>query len=83
VLDLDGPEAMAELERAREGRALLRGPMVKTARGFHFLVAPTGRNRAGVLAGIDIRGVGGYIVAPPSVHPSGYRYEWAPTPWRL
>jgi len=36
------------------------------------------RNRAGLAQGIDLRGDGGYVVAPPSVHPSGQRYAWMP-----
>lgn len=30
----------------------------------------------GLPPGIDIKGVGGYIVLPPSIHPSGYPYRW-------
>lgn len=30
----------------------------------------------GVWPGIDVRGVGGYIVVPPSIHPSGNPYIW-------
>ena len=33
-------------------------------------------NGVEVLEGIDLRGAGGYVVAPPSVHPNGSRYEW-------
>ena len=33
-------------------------------------------NRVGMRPGIDIRASGGYIVAPPSLHRSGWRYEW-------
>lgn len=50
--------------------------------GKHLLFkAPAGieiKNSAGKLApGIDVRGAGGYIVLPPSIHPSGRAYEWA------
>jgi hypothetical protein len=46
--------------------------------GSHYLFRPTGQgNRAGFVRGCDWRGTGGYIVAPPSIHPSGGRYEWA------
>lgn len=35
------------------------------------------RNSASkVLSGVDVRGVGGFVVAPPSSHESGNPYEW-------
>lgn len=35
------------------------------------------RNSAGAIGpGIDVRGNGGYVVAPPSLHVSGQRYQW-------
>jgi hypothetical protein len=34
------------------------------------------RNRAGFLPGLDIRGQGGYVVLPPSIHPDGGPYAW-------
>src|SRR5712692_5206036 len=51
--------------------------------GSHWLFAHPGqgvviRNATslGGLPGLDVRGDGGYIVAPPSWHPNGRRYEW-------
>lgn len=50
--------------------------------GLHLVyAAPPGpplRNSAGKLGtGIDTRGDGGYIIVPPSIHPSGQAYAWA------
>lgn len=33
-------------------------------------------NRVRIFDGVDIRGDGGFVVLPPTVHPSGNRYEW-------
>lgn len=53
---------------------------VKTGRGgahlyYHYTGTDIG-NRAGVLDGVDVRGEGGYVIAPPSLHPNGTEYCW-------
>jgi|tagenome__1003787_1003787.scaffolds.fasta_scaffold20942135_3 hypothetical protein len=78
VVDLDGPEAVKEISAARGNGDRLRGPCVRTPRGCHLYVQPTGLgNRARILPGVDYRGVGGYVVAPPSINERGQRYQWA------
>ena len=47
--------------------------------GRHLYFAHPGglvRNKVGLAPGVDLRGDGGYVVAPPSLHPSGLRYAW-------
>jgi hypothetical protein len=34
------------------------------------------QNRTALGPGLDVRGDGGYVVAPPSVHESGRQYQW-------
>jgi len=60
VVDLDSEAAVDALESARAGRERINGPVVATAKGFHYFVLPTALgNRTGVLPGIDFRGTGG------------------------
>jgi len=78
-IDLDGEAELRRLET--EHGALPATVEVTTARGRHLYFrmpnAPV-RNSAGKLAPhIDVRGDGGYTLAPPSTHPGGRRYSWS------
>jgi hypothetical protein len=90
VLDLDTKggdmgnmiSAVAGLTDAKEFSA----PLVQTGGGglhFYFATETEVRNkdsRGTGVRGVDVRGDGGYVVAPPSLHPSGERYKWVDWP---
>lgn len=83
VLDIDGEagdRALGVVAQAAGDRQMRTdGPMTATGKGWHLFFRPTGEgNRAGLVPQVDWRGNGGYIVAPPSVHASGRRYQWLP-----
>lgn len=86
VLDVDinhsagkyGDETLAELEAQH-------GPLPETwmcltgGGGVHYYFAcddPALTVGTGFAPGLDYRGAGGYVVAPPSLHESGREYEW-------
>ena len=48
---------------------------VKTGRGLHLYVKLPHAEQNRKLKGIDIKAAGGYVLAPPSVHPSGAKYQ--------
>lgn len=53
--------------------------LCNTGRGgkhYYFISDEPVANRVGVIPGVDIRGDGGYVVAPPSIHPNGTPYTW-------
>lgn len=54
-------------------------PVARTPRGgwhLYFVFYPGLTIGAGVMPGVDFRGEGGYIVAPPSVNGTGRAYAW-------
>lgn len=82
VVDIDtrhgGPASVAEAE-SRHGPLAATLEAATGGGGRHLYYAHPGTptaNRVGMLPGIDLRGDGGCVVAPPSVHPNGRRYAW-------
>ena len=83
VVDVDprhgGDQAFADLQ-ARYGR-LPQAPTVRTGGGgVHIYLCANDRrlsNSVGALgSGIDVRGEGGYVIAPPSRHANSNLYSW-------
>lgn len=81
VVDVDarhgGLDSLRELERAHGALP----PTVEATTGgggrhLYFGADAGLHNRVGLRPGIDLRGEGGCVVAPPSIHPSGRRYAW-------
>jgi hypothetical protein len=80
VLDVDGPTGAHAIQTlATEHGLHSSGPLVRTGGdGWHYYLTPTGLGNVQPqdLAHVDWRGRGGYVVAPPSRHASGYAYQW-------
>lgn len=76
---LDGYHTLQDWER-KNGEFPESWRAITGRGGYHlYFKAPLGyevRNRAGIIEGVDVRGEGGYVVAPPSIHSNGHRYEW-------
>jgi hypothetical protein len=76
VIDIDGPAA----ETAAQQMGLLVEPTltVITARGWHLYFRHSGGQIGNRKIGLlDVRADRGYVLLPPSVHPSGHTYQWA------
>lgn len=77
----DGADTITALQR-RFGRLPATVKQYTGGLGWQWFFKPDVRVKNGVkvLPGLDTRAAGGYVVAPPSVHPSGRRYRWLADP---
>lgn len=77
VIDFDSIEAY---DKFRNDYPDIETPTVKSGKGYHLYLKhkPGTKNTQNneKIKGIDIRGEGGYIIAPPSIHISGNVYRW-------
>lgn len=81
VLDIDGPTGKGTLAKLEAQHGLLPPtPTVQTANGLHYYFKTQDgqeiRNKQSFQPGLDIRGDGGYVIGPPSIHPTGHEYAW-------
>lgn len=84
VIDIDNVEAYQ-----KSGVVFPETPTVSTGKGFHLyfkhpgILIPNGVQT--VRDWFDVRGDGGYVVAPPSIHPNGNKYKWVDnqSPWDI
>lgn len=79
--DVDGMQTLREWER-EHGELPETVTAITGSGGYHMLYTADVevRNSANAELSTDIRGEGGYFVAPPSVHPNGDSYEWENPP---
>jgi hypothetical protein len=83
VVDID-PRNGADLSvfwREAELDAVRLGTVITGTDGrhlyFRYPADGTVASRSHFVQGIDLKADGGYVVAPPSVHPNGVLYVWA------
>jgi hypothetical protein len=82
AVDIDGVDGELGLRRLEAEHGELPATVeVITGKGRHCYFRMPGvqvRNSASKVADhVDVRGDGGYVLVPPSLHPSGRRYTWS------
>lgn len=77
VVDIDGPypEDWPEMPVTWTAKT-------KKGRHYYFYLPPdmAFKNATRITENVDIRANGGYVVAPPSIHPDGGQYTWEHSP---
>jgi bifunctional DNA primase/polymerase-like protein/primase-like protein len=82
VLDFDNGDVWAKFFSLFPD-VIERTKVAATGKGYHVYVKlpePIAKGYAlgkdGKRLGLDLQGEGSYVVAPPSIHPDGARYQW-------
>lgn len=85
VIDIDidenkgvyGDESLKEWE-AEHGELPETWRAITGRGGYHYYYRSdeTIKNATGIYPGVDVRGEGGYVIAPPSIHSNGNSYQW-------
>lgn len=95
VIDFDSKEVagefLGELYEANSElyEKFINTWVVETGKGYHYYFRVRDpnlklfNNRIGIRPGIDIRAEGGFVVCPPSPHPSGKVYKYINKPERI
>ena len=82
VVDIDGVDAEGALQKLELELGEFRPTVeVITARGRHVYFkmpkSPVPNSVGKIAVGVDVRGDGGYVLVPRSIHPSGRAYAWS------
>ena len=86
VIDFDKEELFQEFIKKLQGKPSLAVALddtwiVKTGKGYHIYIKLgdpklVPRTKPRLREGLDIKAEGGYVVAPPSIHPNGKQYTF-------
>jgi len=84
VIDIDVPKGPPSYTEMLDRNIIpdIHGQVATSSGGLHLYIPPTGAgNKASMAPGIDYRGIGGYVVAPPStLGPRGRAWSWITKP---
>jgi len=81
VVDCDTEEKYFEVKQIIEEKLGLDNlenhtPVVKTGKGYHIYFRTATPVKSVKFPRLDIKGEGGYVLAPPSIHPNGSIYNF-------
>ena len=75
ALDFDNPD-IYQMFIWENAQLLKDAPTIRTSRGYHVWFKPRKPVKSFTGNGIEVKGLGSIVVVPPSIHPSGARYEF-------